>query len=337
MAASGGSPMTLVFDTSLSAGTTIGLPLRGLVDVTVNWGDGNSTAYTTSGYVSYTYASAGVYTVRINGRMTGFGGNVGLRPGFEKLTRCTSFGNIGLGDLFAGFNAAVNLVEVPSFLPPTILSLQQCFSFLPSFNAPELTAWDTSKVSSTTSMFNGCTAFNQNIGGWDMSGNTSMSSMFTSCTTFNQDIGGWDTSSVTTMSSTFNGASSFNQDIGGWDTGTVSNMSRMFNNATAFNQYIGGWDTSQVVNMGAMFENATSFNQDISGWDMSSVADQSFTPSGVDRMFQGATAFNQNLSAVITGETVQPTDFSLNANATFANNANGLKPLLADGVTRINT
>ena len=114
-------------------------------------------------------------------------------------------------------------------------------------------------------------------------------------------------------------------------------MSRMFNNATAFNQYIGGWDTSQVVDMGAMFENATSFNQDISGWDMSSVADQGFTPSGVDRMFQGATAFNQNLSAVITGETVQPTDFSLNANATFANNANGLKPLLADGVTRINT
>jgi hypothetical protein len=35
--------------------------------------------------------------------------------------------------------------------------------------------------------------------------------------------------------------------------------------------------------------------------------------------------------------TAQPTLFSSGANATFANNANGLKPFLAGGVTQINT
>jgi hypothetical protein len=54
-------------------------------------------------------------------------------------------------------------------------------------------------------------------------------------------------------------------------------------------------------------------------------------------MFQGATAFNQNLSVWVTGLTAQPTLFSSGANATFANNANALKPYLAGGVIQINT
>jgi surface protein len=337
MAAAQGGPLTFVFDTSLSAGTTVGIPFRFTVNATVDWGDGNTTSYTTPGYKTYTYASGGVYTVKVYGRLTGLGGFLGLRTGYEKLIRCTSFGGVGLTSLFAAFNDAINLVEVPSYLPPAIGSLGSAFSFLPSFNAPELVGWDTSNVLDMSSAFQACTAFNRDIGGWNTTKVTSMSSMLNSCSAFNQDIGGWDTSSVTTMSSMFFNAVAFNQDIGGWDTSNVMFMQDMFNGATAFNQYIGDWDTSSVVNMGRMFANTSAFNQDISGWDMSSVTDQGFTPSGVDQMFQNATAFNQNLSAVVTGETTQPSNFSLGANATFANNANGLKPLLADGVTRINT
>jgi len=40
---------------------------------------------------------------------------------------------------------------------------------------------------------------------------------------------------------------------------------------------------------------------------------------------------------MVTGLTAQPTNFSTSANATFANNANGLKPYLSGGVTQINT
>jgi hypothetical protein len=54
-------------------------------------------------------------------------------------------------------------------------------------------------------------------------------------------------------------------------------------------------------------------------------------------MFQSATAFNQDLSVWVTGLTAQPIAFSSGANATFANNANGLKPFLAGGVIQINT
>jgi hypothetical protein len=43
------------------------------------------------------------------------------------------------------------------------------------------------------------------------------------------------------------------------------------------------------------------------------------------------------LSALITALTVQPSSFSTGANATFANNANNLKPFLLGGTTRINT
>jgi len=54
-------------------------------------------------------------------------------------------------------------------------------------------------------------------------------------------------------------------------------------------------------------------------------------------MFNSATAFNQDLSGMVTGLTAQPSLFSSGANATFADNANGLKPYLSGGVTQINT
>jgi surface protein len=161
-------------------------------------------------------------------------------------------------------------------------------------------------------------------------GVTDMSFMFAGATSFNGDIGGWDTSSVTDMQQMFATATSFNGDIGGWDTSSVTNMQGMFVAATSFNQDIGGWDTSSVTNMGAMFRSATSFNGDIGGWDMGTV-------TNTNNMFNTATAFNQDLSGITTGLTSQPTNFSTDANATFADNANGLKPFLADGTTQINT
>jgi len=132
-----------------------------------------------------------------------------------------------------------------------------------------------------------------------------LSSAFRDATAFNQDIGGWDVSNVVTMSQTFQGATSFNQDIGSWDTSNVTSMDNMFRGAFNFNQDISGWSVSNVTSMGSMFNAASAFNQDLSGW--------------------------------VTGLAGQPFRFSFNGNATFADNANGLKPFLADGVTQINT
>ena len=267
-------PMVLVFDTNLSSGTTVTVPLAGTVDCVIDWGDGNSDSYTTTGNKEHTYSTDGEYTVKISGLLTGFGGNVS-RP---NLTKCLSFGDIGLVSLGEAFRGCENLIEVPTLLPSTI---------------------------------------------------TSMSFMFFNATNFNQDISSWNVQNITNMNSMFNGATVFNQNISSWNVSSVTNMAGVFSGATSFNQNISSWNVSSVTNMASMFRD-TIFNQDISSWNVSSVTNMS-------TMFLRATGFNQNLSDWITGVASQPTAFSLDANATFANNANNLKPFLSDGTTRINT
>ena len=97
------NPMVLVFDTSLSGSTTIALPLYGTVDVTVNWGDGNTDTYTSEGDKSHTYANEGTYTVSITGILTQFGNGEHDYPGCEDLIQVNDFGDLGLTSLKGAF------------------------------------------------------------------------------------------------------------------------------------------------------------------------------------------------------------------------------------------
>ena len=295
--------LVLVFDTSLGD-LTVEVPFgNGTVNVTIDWGDGSSDAYTTTGTKAHTYASGGVYEVRVSGTFTHFG-RIDTRP---ELTKCLSFGTgftAGNGfspSLNRAFRACANLTEVPTTIPQN--------------------------VTDTGSMFNGASSFNQDISSWDTSSVTNMGSMFQGASSFNQDISSWDTSSVTNINIMFASATSFDQDISSWDTSSVTTMASMFNGASSFNQDISSWDTSSVTSMSSMFRQASSFNQDISSWDTSSV-------TNMDRMFLAASVFNQDLSSWITGLTSQPARFSRNANA-WTNSA--WRPYLSDGVTQINT
>lgn len=110
---------------------------------------------------------------------------------------------------------------------------------------------------------------------------------------------------------------------------TMTSASRMFRSCANLTT-VPAVAPASVTNMSYMFYGATSFNQPLGSWDVSSVTNMS-------SMFRSATSFNQNLSPWVTGLTAQPTLFSNGANATFANNANLLKPFLSGGVTRINT
>ena len=298
---SASAQMVLEFNTNLSEGKTITLPLYGTVNATVNWGDGNNNTYTVEGLQEHTYAAEGTYTVSISGSLTHFGyGNAGSIPNIDKLVRVTSFGNIGLTSLSNAFYGAVNLIELPPQLPSTVGSLESMLRQASDFNF-DIGGWDVSNVSSMFNLFRDATSFNQNIGGWDVSNTGDMGYMFSGATAFNQDIGSWNVSKVYNMFSLFSGAESFNQDIGSWDVSKATIMSYMFRGANVFNQDISSWNVSGVYEMANMFSWTSNFNQDISSWDVSRVINMT-------EMFSNAIAFNQDIGSWDVGNVTKMTD-----------------------------
>jgi len=260
--------MRLEFNTELSDGTEVTLPLGGTIDVTVAWGDGNEDNYTSSGEKTHTYAEEGTYTAEISGSLEKFGKNYPGYSNVDKLEKVTDFGDLGLTSLEGAFYKASNLIEVPAQLP--------------------------SSVKNVSYMFKDAASFEQDIGGWDVSNITDMSGMFNGASSFNQDIGDWNVSNVTHMGGMFNVASSFNQDIGDWDVSSVTNMSAMFRKASSFNQDISNWNVSNVTDMWAMFYNAKSFNQNIGSWNVNNVED-------MKSMFKGVTLSIANYNALLLG------------------------------------
>ena len=298
---SASAQMVLEFNTNLSEGKTITLPLYGTVNATVNWGDGNNNTYTVEGLQEHTYAAEGTYTVSISGSLTHFGyDNAGSIPNIDKLVRVTSFGNIGLTSLSNAFYGAVNLIELPPQLPSTVGSLESMLRQASDFNF-DIGGWDVSNVSSMFNLFRDATSFNQNIGGWDVSNTGDMGYMFSGATAFNQDIGSWNVSKVYNMFCMFSGAESFNQDIGSWDVSKATMMSYMFRGANVFNQDISSWNVSGVYEMANMFSWTSNFNQDISSWDVSRVINMT-------EMFSNAIAFNQDIGSWDVGNVTKMTD-----------------------------
>ena len=292
--AKNGEAMVLVFNTELGEGTTVSLPLRGTVDVTVDWGDGRESTFDSEGVKNHTYNAEGTYTVEVSGALEGFGDPTW--QGYdhaEKLIKVTSFGNLDLVSLEGAFKDASNLMEVPPQLPAGVYNTASMFNNASSFNQ-DISGWDVSKVFNMRSMFNGAISFNQDIGGWDVNHVTNMSDMFRIAYSFNQDLSGWDVSRVTNMSNMFAVASSFNQPIGDWDVSNVTSMGSMFSYAVSFNQDIGDWDVNKVTDMWGMFWGAGSFNQDLSGWDVRNV-------KKMNHMFEGVTLYAANYNNLLIG------------------------------------
>ena len=70
-----------------------------------------------------------------------------------------------------------------------------------------ISGWDVSNVTNMSSMFYGCTYFNQNISSWDVSNVIGMSYMFAWCESFNQDLSNWNVSKVRFIGGAFTGCS----------------------------------------------------------------------------------------------------------------------------------
>lgn len=302
---SGGPPpeetsMVLEFNTALGDGTTtIGVPLSGTVNVVVDWGDGSTDTYTTEGYKTHTYSAGGIYTVKISGSLTQYGGYELTAVHNNKITKCTSFGNLGIASLDLAFNNAVNLTNVPSVLPSTVTNLGSGWG---------LTTGSTIGITSGGGCFFGCTSLNDpNISLWDTTNVTSMNTVFGLATSFNQPLNSWNVSNVTTMIGMFSRAYAFNQPLNSWNVSNVTNMKAMFSGIyntssatyTTFNQDISSWDTSNVTDISYMFLCNNQFNQNISSWDTSKIL--AGTTSGMISTFMLASSFNQNLNSWSVG------------------------------------
>ena len=140
------------------------------------------------------------------------------------------------------------------------------------FNQP-IGNWNIINVTSTASMFQGATNFNNGLASgvagnmfWNFRNVTSTSAMFFNSTSFEQNLGAVNMSKNTVLTDMFNGATKFNNggsiDINNWTLNTTSpvTMNSMFLNATVFNQSIGNWNTIKVTTTASMFSGASAFN-----------------------------------------------------------------------------
>ena len=308
-----GDPVENYFVTTwrtTTADKSITLPLVG-TDMTVNWGDGNTT--TTSGSVSHTYNTAGDHTIQITGGLTGF--HLNGTADASKLISIDQWGTASWASMKNAFRGASNMVYNAADVPDLtgVTNMRNMFDGDRAFNG-NLSGWNVSSVTDMAFMFNGAVSFNQPLNSWDVSSVTYMSNMFSNTIAFNRPLNSWNVSSVTDMGSMFD-ESSFNQPLNSWDVSSVTDMDWMFNNADSFNKPLDSWDVSSVRSMSRMFSNIIAFNQPLNSWNVSSVTDMSNMFSNTDsfnkpldswdvssvrsmsRMFSEADSFNQPLNS----------------------------------------
>lgn len=154
----------------------------------------------------------------------------------------------------AAFNQPIGTLDVSN-----VVSFESCFQN--SVFNQSLSGWDVSSCTNMRSMFQSNTVFNSALlWGSTVQNVQEFNNMFNGATAFNQNISGWNVSGAQQFSRTFFGATSFNQNISGWNISACFSLFEMFNGATAFNQDLSGWDISAVINADKMF-NGTSFSQ----------------------------------------------------------------------------
>ena len=351
------APFVTTWDTRLSSGTTVTLGLAGTVDAVVDWGDGTTTTVSTPGPHVRTYATDGVYTVRVSGQVSAYNSaeNGGNGTEVAKLVRVDRWGSTGFTSLAGAFSNAVNLTALPAngagtanvtdmagmFAGATSLTSVPAFGtsavtdmtgmFAQATSLTSVPAFDTSAVTDMQQMFFGAASLTT-VPAFDTSSVTDMAGMFVGAASLTA-ISAFDTSSVTDMQQMFAGATSLTT-IPALDTSTVTNMNRMFVGAEALIT-IPALDTSSVTDMTQLFAGATSLIT-IPALDTSSVTDMTQLFAGATSlttipaldtssvtdmtgMFFGASAFNADLSGWCVSQIPQePAEFDTGADSWVA-------------------
>ena len=234
--------------------------------------DGMVEATAQTGSYTCSYATPGVYTIRIGGVFPEFY----LNNGGDKLKMISidQWGKNKWRSLSVAFYGAANMDVIATDTP------------------------DLSRAGSIFSVFRGNISLkgeNANWG-WDVSTIVNMGGAFADTRHFNQDIGSWNVSNVVFAGGLFNNAAAFNNggsdSIKNWNTGKMTAMNAMFQNAVKFNQPIGSWDVSKAELMSEMFNGARAFNQSLANWRLDSLVSTTGLPnspwSGAPRMLDNS-------------------------------------------------
>lgn len=120
---------------------------------------------------------------------------------------------------------------------------------------PDLSTWDTSKVTNMANMFYYCEAITLDLNNWATSNVTNMDHMFYSCKFETLDLSNWDVSNVTTMDNMFGSCKSLTTlDLNSWNTSNVTNMGGMFYSCEKLETLdLSNFDMSNVTSTGWMF------------------------------------------------------------------------------------
>lgn len=289
--------LEMVFDTNnISAGSTannqVALPysVSGTYTGTINWGDGDVTSNTYANR-THTYASPGVYTIKVYGSVVGFSfGNTGDRL---KITSIVDWGDTTINSAYA-FYGCENLTLDTVIGKPTITDAYGMFRGCTSLTTiSSVDTWNLTGITSLDQMFMG-SSFNGPLN-WNTTNITSMSSMFASNTSFNQNLSTWDVSNVVNFSSIFSGCTSFNVSLN-WNCDAAQNMSSMFRLCTSMNVPQQLNNTYNVTTMYNMFNSCYAFNHNVT-LDVASVVDMSFMFFNC-YVFNGTLTFNNSIGAL---------------------------------------
>ena len=194
--------------------------------------------------------------------------------------------------MFRDCSSLENIIGLNTFNTSNITTLTSLFNGCSSLESLDLSSFNVSNVTNISGMLYGCTALQSfSMRNWDISKLTSLERLYQDLTSLQTvDMGGVDLSSIRSLAFLFNGCTSLRElDVTGWNTSSVSNMSYMFSGCTALEDIIGlnSIRGSNVASCIYMFGNCSSLkNIDLSGFGRA----YQMTDQDLKTMFNGCSA-----------------------------------------------
>jgi len=183
---------SFIFDIDITSTFSLPLEATGTYNFKCYWGDGSYSTITTynQAEVTHTYASAGTYTVIINGTLIGWR-SANTWTHRTNITNIKQWGTLKFtnsnGTFWGCSNLTITATDIIDLTSTTNLTyfFRGCAKIT---TIPNIHLWDVSNITHMLSVFNGCVLFNQSLVGWNCVKVTSYANMFIDASSYNQDL-----------------------------------------------------------------------------------------------------------------------------------------------------